>query len=167
CEIALVTIGYAVGPQIITRYMDGLSGTGVVAAAFTLVAAAYAGPAAVQLGHVSPHGSAITAVIALGVVCTAFAFPVFFTLIREVGPIRATVVTYINPAVAVLAGVLVLGEPFGASAAAGFALVIAGSFFSTRRRTPGVEADVALAAEGDAAAGPPTVAPTRVERVAR
>ncbi|HEX6538518.1 MAG TPA: DMT family transporter [Candidatus Dormibacteraeota bacterium] len=146
-EIALVTIGYAVGPLIIARKMGGLSGTGVVAAALTLTALVYAGPAAAQLTHVSSPGSAIAAVMVLGVLCTAFAFPVFFALIREVGPVRATVVTYINPTVAVLAGVVLLGEPFGASTAVGFALVIAGSFLATRRRAPASEASAALEAE--------------------
>ena len=158
-EIGLVTICYAVGPQIIARSMGELSGTGVVAAAFAVVAIVYAAPAAVQLVHAAPQGSAIAAVVVLGVVCTAFGFPVFFALIRETGPVRATVVAYVNPAVAVLAGVLVLGESFGASTAVGFALVIAGSFFSTRRSAPEVDADVALAAEGAVAAP--------MERVAR
>lgn len=150
-EIALVTIGYAVGPLIIARKMGGLSGTGVVAAAFTVTALVYSAPAVMQLVHVSPPGSAIAAAVVLGVLCTAFGFPVFFALIREVGPVRATVVTYINPAVAVLAGVVLLGEPFGASTAAGFALVIVGSFLATRRRAPEPEADVALAAQAGVA----------------
>ena len=166
-EIGVVTICYAVGPQIIARSMGDLSGVAVVAAAFAVVAIAYAAPAAVQLAHASPHGSAIAAVVVLGVVCTAFGFPVFFALIRETGPVRATVVAYINPAVAVLAGVIVLGESFGASTAIGFALVIAGSFFSTRRGAPDVDADVALAAEGDAGGEPSSVAAAPAERVAR
>ncbi|MGH7686536.1 MAG: DMT family transporter [Candidatus Dormibacteria bacterium] len=154
-EIALLTIGYAIGPFIIARRMGGLSGTAVVAAAFSLTALAYAGPAAAQLTHVSPAGSAIAAAVVLGVLCTAFAFPMFFALIREVGPVRATVVAYINPAVAVLAGTVVLGESFGVSTGAGFVLVIAGSILATRRRAapqeaPVAEADVALAASSAA-----------------
>ena len=166
-EIGLVTICYAVGPQIIARSMGDLSGTGVVAAAFAVVALVYAAPAAAQLAHASPPGSAIAAVVVLGVVCTAFGFPVFFALIRETGPVRATVVAYVNPAVAVLAGVLVLGEPFGASTAVGFALVIAGSFLSTRGSAPEIDADVALAAEGEVETGPSIVVPAHVERAAR
>ena len=146
-EIALVTIGYAVGPLIIARKMGGLSGTAVVAAALTLTALTYGGPGVSQLLHVSPPGSAVAAVSVLGVLCTAFAFPVFFALIREVGPVRATVVTYVNPAIAVLAGVVLLGEPFGASTGAGFALVIAGSVLATRRRAPTAEGSAALEAE--------------------
>lgn len=146
-EIALVTVGYAVGPLIIARRMGGLSGTTVVAAALTLTALLYAAPAAAQLTHASPSGAAIAAAVVLGVLCTAVGFPVFFALIREVGPVRATVVTYVNPAVAVLAGVLLLGEPFGATTAAGFALVIAGSFLATRRHAAAAEPEAALDAE--------------------
>ena len=90
----------------------------------------------VQLDHAAPHRSAIVAVVVLGLVCTSFGFPVFSALIREAGPVRARVVASINPAVAVLTGVLVLDESFDAGTAAGFALVIAGSFFSTRRAAP-------------------------------
>ena len=166
-EIAVVTVCYAIGPLIIARSMGGLSGTGVVAAAFTVVAAAYAAPGLLELGHASAKGSAVASVVVLGVVCTAFAFPVFFALIREVGPVRATVVTYVNPAVAVLAGVLVLGESFGASTAAGFALVIAGSLLSTRRAAPEADAEVALAAEAGVGGEPSRTVPAHVERVVR
>lgn len=166
-EIGVVTICYAIGPLIIARAMGGLAGTAVVAAAFTVVALVYAGPAAAQLTHASPPGSALAAIVVLGIVCTAFGFPVFFALIREAGPVRATVVAYINTAVAVLAAVLVRGERFAASTAVGFALVLAGSFFSTRRSAPEVEADVALAAVAEDNAGPSSVASRPVERAAR
>lgn len=136
-EIALVTIGYAIGPLIVARRLAGVSGTGSVAAALALTAAVYAVPAALAFTHVSASGSAIASAVALGIACTAFAFPVFFALIHEAGPVRATVVAYVNPAVAVLAGVLLLHEPFGPATAAGFALVIAGSVLATRRRRTG------------------------------
>ena len=66
-------------------------------------------------------------------VCTALAFVVFFALIAEVGPVRATVITYVNPAVAVLLGVTLLGEPFTAGTAIGFVLILAGCVLATRR----------------------------------
>jgi drug/metabolite transporter (DMT)-like permease len=75
----------------------------------------------------------VLAVATLGVVCTALAFILFFALIAEVGPVRATVITYVNPAIALLFGVLILGEPFTAGAGVGFALILAGSFLATRR----------------------------------
>jgi hypothetical protein len=84
-----------------------------------------------------PSPQALWSVVILGVVCTALAFIVFFALIGEVGPNRATVITYVNPAVAVALGVKLLGEPFTLSIAAGFALIALGSFLGTRRARPG------------------------------
>ena len=71
----------------------------------------------------------------LAVVCTAVAFLLFFALIEEIGPVRSTVITYINPAVAALAGVTILHETFTVGMGIGFVLVLAGSFLATRRRT--------------------------------
>jgi len=69
-------------------------------------------------------------------VCTALAFVLFFELIVEVGPARSTVITYVNPAVAVLLGVLVLGEPFTWGVALGFPLILAGSWLATATPPP-------------------------------
>jgi drug/metabolite transporter (DMT)-like permease len=69
----------------------------------------------------------------LGVVCTALAFVLFFELIAEMGPTRATVITYVNPAVAVALGVVVLGEPLTAGMLVGFPLILAGSILAARR----------------------------------
>ena len=87
--------------------------------------------------------------IGLGALCTAVAFVVFFKLIAEVGPTRATVVTYLNPAVAVLAGVLILDEPFTVWTALGFMLILAGAWCAAGRvqRHPEASRDPALLAE--------------------
>jgi drug/metabolite transporter (DMT)-like permease len=133
-EIGLVTIGYATGPMIVSRWLAPYPPAGVVAASLALSAALYAPAGILQWGtsHVTPAvlGSAVT----LGVVCTALAFMLFFALIAEVGPVRATVITYFNPAVALLLGVLVLGERLGAGTVLGFGLILAGSHLATRRR---------------------------------
>ena len=71
-------------------------------------------------------------IVVLAVVCTAIAFLVFFALIAEIGPVRATVITYVNPAVAAVLGVLVLGEDFTVGMGIGFVLVLAGSVLATR-----------------------------------
>jgi drug/metabolite transporter (DMT)-like permease len=84
-----------------------------------------------QLPPAWPPREVIASVAILGAVCTAAAFVLFFRLIAEVGPVRSTVITYVNPAVAVLAGVLLLGEPFTAGTAAGFVLILAGSWLAT------------------------------------
>jgi drug/metabolite transporter (DMT)-like permease len=132
-EIAVVTVGYALGPMIIARRLGGVPAVGVVAASLVLTAIVYAPVGIAQLPQHAPSVQVMLAVAALGVVCTAVAFLLFFALIAEVGPVRATVITYVNPAVALALGVLVLGEPFTAGAAAGFVLILAGSFLATRR----------------------------------
>jgi drug/metabolite transporter (DMT)-like permease len=85
--------------------------------------------------HVS--GETIEAVAGLAFGCTAIGFLAFFALIAEVGPARATVITYVNPAVAVLLGVVALHERFTAGIAVGFPLVLLGSYLSTRANTGG------------------------------
>jgi drug/metabolite transporter (DMT)-like permease len=73
----------------------------------------------------------VLSVLGLAVLCTAVAFVLFFQLIAEAGPARATVITYVNPAVAVALGVAVLGESFTAATAAGFGLILVGSVLGT------------------------------------
>jgi drug/metabolite transporter (DMT)-like permease len=71
-------------------------------------------------------------VLVLSVVCTSIAFLIFFALIDAVGPVRATVITYVNPAVAALLGVTILGESFTSGMAIGFVMILAGSVLATR-----------------------------------
>jgi drug/metabolite transporter (DMT)-like permease len=132
-EMAIVVVGYAAGPAILSRYLSGLPAVGVNAVSLALCAVVYAPLAAVQWPHSLPPVSAIVAVIVLAVVCTALGFLLFYALIAEIGPVRALVVTYINPAVAALLGVVVLRESFTFWMAVGFVLVIAGSTLATRR----------------------------------
>jgi drug/metabolite transporter (DMT)-like permease len=79
-----------------------------------------------------PSADALFSILVLGTVCTALAFVLFSALIAEIGPVRATVITYINPAVAAVLGVVVLSEPFTLPMAVGFGLVLAGSAMATR-----------------------------------
>jgi len=129
-EMIVVVTGYAVGPILINRQLSDLPGVGVVAVSLAMTALAYAPWAVTHPPHRFP-ASVIGSVVGLTVVCTALAFVLFFQLIAEVGPSRATVITYVNPAVAVLLGVVVLGEPFGPGLAIGFPLVLLGSILAT------------------------------------
>ena len=135
-EVALVAVCYAVGPVILQRYLADLPALGVISASLAVTAIAFVPFALVSLPSETPSWSAIWSVVALAVVCTAIAFVLFFALIAEVGPVRATVITYINPAVAALLGVAILDEHFTAGMAAGFALVLVGSVLATRRAAP-------------------------------
>jgi drug/metabolite transporter (DMT)-like permease len=131
-EMVLVVLGYALGPMIVARRLQGVPTLGVVAASLVLSAAGYAPLGLAQLPATVPGPAVLLSVVVLGAVCTALAFLIFFELIAEIGPVRATVVAYVNPAVAVALGVLLLGEPFTAATAAGFVLILAGSFLATR-----------------------------------
>jgi len=132
-QMAGVIVGYALGPFVLARYLSDVPGLGVVAAALAVTSVAYLPVAAVQLPRVWPPASVVAAVGVLGVLCTAVAFLFFFALIDEVGPVRATVITYVNTAVAVGLGIVFLDEPFTAGIVIGFALVLAGSVLATRR----------------------------------
>jgi drug/metabolite transporter (DMT)-like permease len=139
-EMFGTAVGYALGPFILARYLSQLPGLGVVAASLLLTAIVYAVPAAFQLPGLRMPASAVFqvagSVVVLAVVCTVIAFLTFLKLIEEVGPARATVITYLNPAVAVGLGVVFLGEPFTAGIAVGFVLVLLGSALATRRSRP-------------------------------
>jgi drug/metabolite transporter (DMT)-like permease len=131
-EIAVVVVGYAVGPAILARRLAGLSTVAVMAFSISLCALAYAPIAVLQRPTTLPSGAALGAVVVLGLVCTAAAFLLFWALIDEIGPVRATVITYFNPAVAALLGVAVLNETLTAAMAIGFGLVVLGSVLATR-----------------------------------
>ena len=131
-QIVVVVVGYAVGPAILARRLGGLPTVGVMALSLALCAVVYIPIAAADIPSVMPSTNVVASVVILAVVCTAVAFLVFATLIDEVGPVRATVITYVNPAVAAVLGVLVLHEQFSPAMAIGFALVILGSALATR-----------------------------------
>jgi drug/metabolite transporter (DMT)-like permease len=130
-EMSLVVLGYALGPFVVSRWLSDLPALDVVAISLALGALIYAPVGIAQLPPALPPLPVLGAVAGLGVLCTAVAFLLFFGLIAEVGPVRATVITYVNPAVAVAAGVALLGEPFTLGTAAGFILVLGGSWLAT------------------------------------
>src|SRR5216683_1762812 len=140
-EMAVVVVCYAAGPAILARHLSSLPAVSVNAAALTLCAVVYAPLAAFQWPRTIPSYGVLASVAVLALVCSALAFLIFFALIAEIGPVRATVITYINPAVAAVAGILVLQENFTAGMGIGFILVLAGSALATRRagrRQPGL-----------------------------
>jgi drug/metabolite transporter (DMT)-like permease len=139
-QVVLVAVCYAVGPVILQRWLAALPALGVIAASLALTAVAYVPIVAFGSAGDAPSAKAVGSVLGLAVVCTAVAFLVFFALIAEVGPVRATVITYVNPAVAAFLGVLILDEHFTVGMGIGFALVLAGSVLATQ---PGIARRVA------------------------
>jgi len=130
--LLLVTIGYAIGPIIVSRRLSDVPAIGVITWSLVISAVVYA-PFAPFVWPTRLSVDAGLAVVALAVVCTAGAFLVMFALIAEVGPSRMTLITYINPAVAITLGALVLDEPLTVGIAIGFPLVIIGSILGTSR----------------------------------
>ncbi|MEU6034227.1 DMT family transporter [Actinomadura sp. NPDC047616] len=133
-EVLLVVVGYAIAPMIVARRLGDVPSLPLTASCLTLAALVYTPPALATWPADLPDGRVLAALAGLGVVCTALAFLVFFELIREAGTSRAMVFTYVNPAVAVTAGVLVLDEPLTLTIAAAFALILCGSLMATARR---------------------------------
>ncbi len=123
-QVLLTALGYAIGPIIIARVMADLNAVAVNAVVLTITAVAYAPFAVFAWPDERPSNQAIASVVGLGLICTALAFVLFFALIREIGPARATVITYVNPAVALAAGVIVLDEPITVGIIVGFPLVL-------------------------------------------
>jgi drug/metabolite transporter (DMT)-like permease len=147
-QVILVAVCYAVGPVILQRWLAALPALGVIAASLALTAVAYVPIVALGSAGGAPSGTAIGAVLGLAIVCTALAFLIFFALIAEVGPVRSTVITYVNPAVAALLGVAILDEHFTVGMGLGFVLVLAGSVLATQ---PGLARRVARRPALDAA----------------
>lgn len=131
-EVGLVAVCYAVGPAMLQRWLSGLPALGVIAVSLAVTALIYVPVGASRLPEQRPDAEAIASVLGLAFVCTAIAFLLFFALIAEIGPVRATVITYVNPAVAAILGVAILGEDFTVGMGVGFALVLAGSVLATR-----------------------------------
>jgi len=140
--ILVATLGYAAAPIIVSRRLADLDPLGPVAASLTISAVALL-PAVLARPPQAIPASALWAIAVLGVVCTALGLVVFFQLIAEAGPSRASVITYINPLVAVLLGVVVLGEHLGAMSVAGLALILGGSWLATRPSPSSTEREVA------------------------
>jgi len=135
--IAGVAVCYAIGPVILSRSLSDLPQLGTVAVALGLAAVLYLPVGLAQAPRSWPSADVVLAVAMLAVVCTAVAFLLFFALIAEVGAARSVVITYVNPAVAVLLGVSLLDETFTAATAVGFVLILLGSVLATSRtRTP-------------------------------
>src|SRR5205814_1379565 len=110
--MAGVVVGYAVGPWILHRYLSDLPSLGLIAVSLVLTALIYLPIATAQLPSSVPSGRVIASIATLVIVCTALAFVLFFELVAEGGPVRGNLITYVNPAVAALLGVLVLSERF-------------------------------------------------------
>jgi drug/metabolite transporter (DMT)-like permease len=161
-EVAVVVVCYALGPLILSRMLSDLPAFGVITISLAATAVAYIPIAAFSLPSTRPSGEVIISVLILSAVCTSLAFLLFFALIDQIGPVRATVITYVNPAVAALLGVTILSESFTFGMAIGFVLILAGSVLATRpsERAPFAIASVErVVTPGPSSTSGPSAAP--------
>ncbi|HEY3831535.1 MAG TPA: DMT family transporter [Acidimicrobiia bacterium] len=152
--VMLVCVGYASAPFIVARRLGDVPSLGVVALAVASVAVETAPFAWVDRPAHVPAATAIWAIVGLAVLCTGIAFVTFFALIGEVGPTRATLITFANPAVAVVLGAIALNEHITLATLGGFVLVLSGCFLATRTTsiapTAPAAASASVAASGAA-----------------
>lgn len=127
--VLLTAVMYAIAPFIIARKLTDVPSLGSITLAMLVVGAFYV-PIAIVTPQGVPTVQATVAVVVLAVLCTAIAFLAFFALIREVGPVRAPLFTYVNPVVAIILGAIVLSEPLTPGLLIGFPLIIVGCWFA-------------------------------------
>jgi drug/metabolite transporter (DMT)-like permease len=137
--VLVATLGYATAPVIVNRRLADLDPLGPIAASLAMALLWLAPAVAVTPPAGLPSAEALGSLAVLGVVCTALGLVLFFRLVVEAGPSRAAVITYVNPLVAVVLGVLVLDERLGAMSVVGLLAILGGSWLATggRRRRPG------------------------------
>ncbi len=128
----LATLGYAIGPLIIQRYLGDLDAIGPLSVSLAVASLVLLIPALSTLPQHWPSAVALSSIAVLGVVCTAVAMLLMFYLVGHAGASRASVITYINPAVATLLGVLILNESLGVGGVTAFVLILLGSWLATR-----------------------------------
>ena len=131
-EVLFVAVCYATGPIIANRKLAGVPPVAMTAACLVLASIVYAPLAALNWPSSVPSASVLLSMAGLAIVCTAAAFLIFFQLISEAGPARASVITYINPAIAVTLGVVVLNEHVTITMLIAFATILVGSVLATR-----------------------------------
>lgn len=134
--LLLAALGYAIAPIIVSDKLRDVPMFAVIALSLAMVSVIYAVPAWTTLPTEIPEAelSAWVGVLGLGVLTTAIAFVVFFSLVREIGPARAELIVFVNVAVAVLLGIVILEEPFTIGMMFGFPLIIFGSYLAIKQR---------------------------------
>jgi drug/metabolite transporter (DMT)-like permease len=137
--ILLAALGYALAPLVLKHGLATPDPRAIMGVCLAIAAVLIAPAAALDTPARFPDAGSVAAVLALGLVCTAAALVIFVVLIREAGPSRATVITYVNPVVALGLGVGLEGELARGGleqAVGGLALVLAGSFLATTGSAP-------------------------------
>ena len=132
-QVLIASVSYAYAVNMITRKAPGASGIAINGIAMSLSALLFAPFALTHLPKTMPSTEAVMATIGLGIICTALAFWVFFLVLDEIGPARASLVVYPNTAVAVVLGIFLLDEALTLAIAIGLPMVLLGSYFASRK----------------------------------
>jgi len=130
--VVLAAVGYSIAPIIANQKLQDVPSAAVIGVSMALVSIIYAPFSVGGLGAELSNASvkSLLALVVLGVVCSALAFVIFFQLIKEVGPVKATLITYVNTAVALSLGILFLAEPITIGLAVGLPLIAIGLYLS-------------------------------------
>lgn len=134
--VVLAAVGYAIAPIMANHKMKDVPTAGVIGLSMGLVALIYSIPASFNIPAelaASPPVDGWIALLVLGLVCSALAFVVFFNLIKEVGPVKASLITYVNTAVALLLGTIFLAEPVTPGLLIGIPLITVGLYLSAKK----------------------------------
>lgn len=135
--VLLASVAYAVGSLYLKHRLQGVAPIGLAASTLVAGTLVLLLPALLVAPPHAPSLGTVAALVALGAGGTGIGFALFFTLIVEVGPGRASLVAYIAPGFAVLYGVWLLGEPLTAGGVIGLVLILAGSWIAAEGRLPG------------------------------
>jgi drug/metabolite transporter (DMT)-like permease len=132
--VLLASLGYAIGPLQMKRRLHGVPPVATAAATMTIAALVLTPAVPFVIPSHAPGLDTVGSLLVLGAGGTGIAFLVFYTLIAEVGPGRATVVAYIAPGFSVVYGIVLLGESFTTGTAGGLLLILAGSWLAAGGR---------------------------------
>ena len=131
--VLLAAVGYSYAVMFVQSGLPGVSGVAINAVAMAITAIFYLPFTVAQWPTHHISGEAISAILGLGILSTGIAFAVFFTLASIIDVARASLVTYLNTAFAVVLGVIILGEPLTIGIILGLPLVLVGSYFASRK----------------------------------
>lgn len=132
-SVLVAAFSYAWAVNMITSKAPDASGIAINGIAMAISTAIFAPFALTNLPKSTPSSDAILATIGLGVLCTAIAFWIFFKVLDEIGPARASLVVYPNTAIAVVLGIILLDEKLTLAIAIGLPLVLVGSYYASRK----------------------------------
>jgi drug/metabolite transporter (DMT)-like permease len=134
--VLLASLCYAVGALLQKHKLSGAPPVGIAGVQMVVAALVTLPLCLADLPDHAPSFEAVGSLVLLGAGGTGLAFLWFYTLISEIGPARASIISYIAPGFSVAYGVILLGEAFSAAAVGGLALILAGSWLAVGGRLP-------------------------------